>query len=145
MRTTSRTVANRPGRTSAATLDANVVLRALLDDVPKQHDAAFNLLTNGGEFRVPDIAVAEVVFVLGRAYGLTREQQREVVVGFLEQPMILADVDLIEATFATYVRFPKLSFEDCYLAASAAIREETPLWTFDRKLASQGGAALVGE
>lgn len=137
-------MAGRPSGSGVATVDANVVLRALLDDVPKQHDAAIALLTGGGSFRVPDIAIAEVVFVLGRAYGLTREQQREVVLGLLLQPMILADVEVAEIAFATYVRFPKLSFEDCHLAARAESGGETPLWTFDRKLAGQGGATLVG-
>ncbi|SEN29850.1 PIN domain-containing protein [Cryobacterium luteum] len=127
----------------SASLDANVVLRLLLNDVPKQHDAAVALLQAGGTFVVSDIALVETVFVLGRAYGLTREQQREAIHGLVILPQIVANASLFDRALALYVKHPKLSFEDCYLVTSADMTANQPLYTFDRKLASQTDAHLL--
>ena len=127
----------------SASLDANVVLRLLLNDVPEQHDAAVVLLQTGGTFFVSDIALVEAVFVLGRAYGLTREQQQEAIGGFVNLAQIVANASLFDRALTLYVARPKLSFEDCYLVTSADLTSNQPLYTFDRKLASQTDARLL--
>ncbi len=124
-------------------LDANVVLRLLIDDVPGQHEAARALLASG-HFRVADAALIEVIFVIGRHYGLTRHEQREALRDLLAQPRVDGSAELFGAAFEIYVEHPKLSFEDCYLVTVAEQSGEGPLWTFDRKLASQTSAVLVG-
>jgi predicted nucleic acid-binding protein len=126
-----------------ASLDATVVLRLLLDDVPEQHHLAVSLVTDHGPIVVSDVALIETIFVLGRAYGLTRTEQYEAVMGLLSLPMIDGRSDVFEAAFADYVGHPKLSFEDCYLVALAYAEGHTPLWTFDRKLAQQTDARLL--
>ena len=128
---------------TAGSLDANVILRMLLNDVPIHHSAALALLSSGDSFAVSDTAMIETIFVLGRAYGLTREQQREAVVGVLGQPQISGSLELFEAAFELYLAHPKLSFEDCYLVSVADSTGMEPLWTFDRKLANQTSARLV--
>lgn len=125
-------------------LDANVLLRLLLEDLPEQHDAALALLTGGGRFAVSDVALIEVAFVLGRAYGLTRAQQREAVLGLLDQPQIEGSRDVFAGALERYVVRPKLSLEDCYLVAAAEHHGYAPLWTFDRKLVSQSPAKAIG-
>ena len=127
----------------SASLDANVVLRLLLNDVPEQHDAAVVLLQTGGTFFVSDIALVETVFVLGRAYGLNREQQSEAIAGFVNLPQIVANASLFDRALTLYVGHPKLSFEDCYLVTAADVTSNQPLYTFDRKLASQTDARLL--
>ena len=127
----------------SASLDANVVLRLLLNDVPEQHDAAVALLQSGGTFVISDIALVETVFVLGRAYGLNREQQREAIQGLVNLPQIVANAALFDRAMALFVGHPKLSFEDCYLVTSADLTSNQPLYTFDRKLASQTDAHLL--
>lgn len=127
----------------SGSLDANVVLRLLINDVPEQHEAA-RALVNSGVFRIADAAVIEVIFVIGRHYGLTRTEQREAVSGLLALPMLRGNSELFDAAFAIYVARPKLSFEDCYLVTTAEHSGEGPLWTLDRKLASQTSAELVG-
>ncbi len=122
-------------------LDANVLLRLLLNDVPAQHDAAVNLIRRG-EFRVSDIATAEVVFVLDRHYGLSRAQIRKALGRLLRQPPIRATPEAL-AALPTFDTSPKLSFEDCLLVEHAERDHAQPLWTFDRKLASQTAAQLV--
>lgn len=130
---------------TSGSLDANILLRLLLDDVPHQHAAAIRLLADGGRFAVSDTALIEVNFVLGRAYGLTRDQQNEAIVGLLQQPQIVGNIDLFTAAFVIYCGHPKLSFEDCYLVSRAQANGDEPLWTFDKKLATQTRAQLLGQ
>ncbi|GAB3523637.1 PIN domain-containing protein [Arthrobacter monumenti] len=130
--------------TVSGSLDANILLRLLLDDVPHQHAAAMKLLAEGGEFAVSDTALIEVNFVLGRAYGLTRHQQDEAIMGLLQQPQIIGSIDVFAVAFDLYCAHPKLSFEDCYLVSQTAAKGNEPLWTFDKKLASQTRAQLLG-
>lgn len=125
---------------SSGSVDANILLRLLLNDVPDQHEMALLLLRDGNQLVVSDTAFIETIFVLGRAYGLTREQQSEAVLGLLHQPAIGGNKALFELAFDDYVKHPKLSFEDCYLVAAAHISGNAPLWTFDKKLASQTDA-----
>ncbi|WP_051478384.1 PIN domain-containing protein [Arthrobacter sp. H5] len=128
---------------TAGSLDANILLRLLLRDVPKQHDAAKALLNSGGPFHISDTALIEVIFVLGRAYGLSRAQQWEAIGGLLNQPQIGGNADLFSAAFDLYVNHPKLSFEDCYLVTDAEATDTSLLWTFDRNLAQQTSARLL--
>ncbi|WP_035782460.1 PIN domain-containing protein [Arthrobacter sp. H14] len=129
--------------TTSGSLDANVLLRLLLSDVPHQHAAAMDLLTSGARFAVSDTALIEVNFVLGRAYGLTRDQQHEAIIGLLQQLQIVGNIDVFAAAFSRYCAHPKLSFEDCYLVSRAEANGDEPLWTFDKKLASQTAAQLL--
>jgi predicted nucleic acid-binding protein len=128
---------------TGGSLDANVLLRLLLNDVPAQHRAALALVTNGDDYEVSDVALIEVAFVLGRAYGLDRNEQREAIIGLLDLPGIRGSRELFGAAFELYLDRPKLSLEDCYLVTRAQLDSCEPLWTFDRKLANQSRAQLV--
>lgn len=129
--------------TSSGSLDANVLLRLLLRDVPEQHHAAVALLARGSRFIVADVACIEVIFVLGRAYGLNRSQQREAIMGLLNHSQIVGNSELFSMAFELYGTHPKLSFEDCYLVTQADLARARPLWTFDKKLANQTSAELL--
>lgn len=124
-------------------LDTNVVLRWLVEDIPAQQDAARELV-KGGEYLVSDAAVIEATFALGRYYRFTRQEQLAVMLGFLSQPTLVCNFLLLSEAFDLYVDHPKLSFEDCYMVTAAEHAEAAPLFTFDQKLASQTSAQLVG-
>ena len=55
------------------TLDANVLLRWLLNDVPDQAAAAEALLSQAERFVVPDVVLIETVYVLERVMLLSRK------------------------------------------------------------------------
>lgn len=131
---------------TAGSLDTNVILRMLLNDIPEQHTAALKLLHDAsGPFWVSDVAIVEVVFVLSRAYGYTRPQVAEVVGRFVNLPEYECNSEMLSRALQCYVSHRAMSFEDCYLSVSAEIRGSVPLWTFDKKLANQiADAALVG-
>ncbi|HSX02059.1 MAG TPA: PIN domain-containing protein [Candidatus Saccharimonadia bacterium] len=129
----------------AGSVDANVLLRLILNDVADQHKAAVELFQYApGQFAVADVAVIELAFVLARHYGFTREQIREAIDGVMALAEVNCNRLLFEKVLPLFVKHPKLSFEDCCLVVYAELNETEPLWTFDQKLASQTpGAQLV--
>jgi predicted nucleic-acid-binding protein len=129
---------------SPGSLDANVLLRLLLNDVPDQHSAVVKLLEQtSGQFLVADTALIELVFVLGRHYQFSRKQIVEAVMGLLELTAIKCNEELFTMALPIFVKFPALSFEDCCLSAYANLQTAEPLWTFDQKLARQAANARL--
>ncbi len=118
------------------TLDTNCVVRLLLADVPEQHRAVKDLLSQGAVLAFPDAVVAELVFVLARHYGVTRAHIAELVVGLLELEFIVGNVSVLSQALADFVANTVLSFEDCYLA-SLATAHDSPLVTFDVALSKR--------
>jgi predicted nucleic-acid-binding protein len=130
--------------TQAGSLDTNVILRALLNDIPEQNQAALRLLgSTDGQFAVADIALVEVGFALERFYHFSRTQIAEVIIGFTLQPQISCNRILFDRALAIFQSHPALSLEDCCLAVYAELNSATPLYTFDKKLAKQVQSATL--
>lgn len=128
----------------AGSLDANVVLRLLLNDVPDQHAAAVALLESADPpFAVSDVAIIEVVFALCRHYRFSRAAAAEAIDGLLPLAEIDCNRALFERALSLFTHHPKLSFEDCCLVTYAELSNAHPLWTFDKKLASQAQSARL--
>ena len=122
----------------AGSLDANLLLRLLLNDVPEQHAQAVKLVNGSSrQLVVADIAIIELVFVLGRHYGFTRKAVSEAVEGLMGLTQITCNRVLFERSLQLFLQHPKLSFEDCCLATYSVLNHAEPLWTFDKKLANQ--------
>ncbi|KAA1249540.1 type II toxin-antitoxin system VapC family toxin [Mycobacterium simiae] len=130
--------------TFGGSLDANVVLRLLLNDVPDQHAAAVALVERVDvPFVVSDIAVVEVVFALCRHYKFTRAAATEAIEGLMSLTRIECNRVMFRRALALFTDRPKLSFEDCCLATYAELANAEPLWTFDKKLAGQADSARL--
>lgn len=128
----------------AGSLDANVILRLLLNDLPKQHEAAVKLLQSTKQlFAVADTAIIEIAFVLERHYQFTRPQVQEALTGFMTIPQINCNRTLFTQVLPLFVTHSGLSFEDCCLAVYARLNDADPLWTFDKKLANQVSEAVL--
>lgn len=126
------------------TLDTNVVLRWLLDDVTEQTAAADALIASGQRCAVPDAVLLETVYVLEKVMRLSRRT----IVAAIETVFAVANADLDRAMWRgvldDYLAHPQLSISDTYLGALARATQQVPLYTFDRKLANQiEGAALL--
>src|SRR5664279_4684461 len=114
---------------SSGSLDTNVLLRLLLNDIADQHQAAVNLLQEAhGQFAVADTAFIEIVFVLERNYKLTRTQIVEAVEGLASLAQIHCNRPLLESALPVFKAHGNLSFEDCCLAAYASLNDAEPLW-----------------
>lgn len=127
---------------TSGSLDTNVLLRLLLNDIPDQHNAVKGLLTEStGQFSIADTAIIELVFALRRYYDFTRQQVTEAVTGLVQLREINCNRILFERALSTYLEHPALSFEDACLAMYATLNNAEPLWTFDKKLANQVSSA----
>lgn len=119
-------------------IDTSVIIRLIVGDAPKNYQKAKKLLSQKHKtFVFEDAAMMEVVFVLSKVYHYSRA---EVVAGIAlisRFDNIFFNKGLIEDALNLYKDHPKLSFVDCYLAAITSITDETPLWTFDKKLLTQ--------
>jgi len=123
---------------SSGSLDANVLLRLLLNDIPDQHKAVEMLFRKAsGQFAVADTAVIEVAFVLERHYAFDRAAIADAVEGLMSLTEINCNRVLFERAMPLFIKNVSLSFEDCCLAIYAELNSAKPLWTFDRKLANQ--------
>lgn len=127
-------------------LDTNIILRLILKDVPAQCLKLQDLLMRQGyTYDVADLAITEAVYVMQSNYGLPREKIVDGVRRLLLFPGVNYNQMLFEQVFPMYLRCPKLSFNDCCLAGYAMLNQAEPLWTFDKELAKESGAAkLVG-
>lgn len=129
---------------NSGSLDANVLLRLLLNDMPQQHRAAEALLEKkDASYDVADSAVIEVVFALERHYQFSRHQIGEAMYSLMSLIQINCNRNLFTTVLPHYIEHPSLSFEDCCLAVYAQLNQAIPLWTFDRKLANQSSHARL--
>lgn len=122
-----------------SSLDTNIVLRLLLQDVPDQLHKVMLLLDQAkpGSLMIADIVFFECVWVLsGNIYGFNRELIGRLVLQVADIPQISCNRVLLEKTVPLYVRFPNISFADACLVSLAELKGAAPLLTFDRKLAS---------
>ena len=119
-------------------LDTNILLRLILDDVPEQGQKVQALISGKNRrFRIDDLALTELVFVLEKIYRLGRSEIAETLDIILSIPQFVIDRPLFRATVQLYLAHSSLSIADCYLAAAASEHGAVPLWTFDKKLAHQ--------
>lgn len=125
-------------------LDTNVILRIMLMDVPEQCFAIVDLfMRQNYVYDVSDLAITESVFVMQE--NCTREEIVANLRKLFELPGINANFNLFNKVFPVYLKHPKLSFNDCCLAAYAELNQAELLRTFDRKLAKQTKSAeLIG-
>ena len=118
-------------------LDANVILRYLLDDVAEQADAAEKAIREGA-ICLPEV-LAEVVYVLDGVYKCSRSEIAATLQNFLEE------IEMEHKAAAVYaLRLygkTKLDFVDCLLAARAKVLGENII-TFDKDLIKAIGREL---
>ena len=125
-------------------LDTNVILRIMMRDVPEQCLRIQDMLMRQNYvYDVADLAITEAVYVMQKT--CTREEVVANIRRLFEIPGIYANFNLFKMVFPTYLIHPKLSFNDCCLAAYAELNGAEPLWTFDRKLAGQVETAKMVE
>lgn len=133
----------RRRKTGIEHIDTNIIVRLITGDDPKNYKKAKKLLSQKNKtFIFEDAAMMEVVYVLsGKEYKYSRQQVVAGIELISAFDNIYFNKDLIDDALNLYVDHPRLSFVDCYLAAITSITDETPLWTFDKKLINQCAVA----
>lgn len=129
-------------------LDTNVLLRYILNDVPGQADIVSHFLkTSPSVHYVEDLTICEAVYVMQSQYSISRQSAVDRLNFFFARfaDTVEYNRNLTAIVFPMFLSHPKLSFNDCCLAAYAELRHREPLFTFDKKLARQmENAKLLG-
>ena len=127
-------------------LDTNVLVRFLVRDDEAQAAAARTLLsalTADHPGFVCREVILELVWVLERAYGFSREQIADVMEHLVSTDVLVieAGADVARAAF-TYGT-GSAGFSDLMILAAAERSGSLPLHTFDQKAARQEGVTLI--
>ena len=119
-------------------LDANVLIRHLTGDPTAQARRATALLAAADELLVPDLIVAEVVFVLESFYEVKRQRVAELVRAVIGFPaIVVVDTALLLRALEIY-EVDRIDFAEAYLVASAEVSGVETIVSFDRSLDKVG-------
>jgi uncharacterized protein len=120
-------------------LDTNILLRLLLDDIPEQRQAVLRLISQYDKLALADLAITEAVFVLEKPLRM----RREIIIGFIRSLLDNQHLNFNRSLFAgaieLYAVHSSLSFNDCCLAVYSELTSASPLYTFDVDLSKKSG------
>jgi predicted nucleic-acid-binding protein len=125
-------------------IDTNCLLRWILNDIPEQTVLVAELFRSHKNIILADVAIIETVFVLEKVKKISRATIEKAVLAVIENDVISCNEKLFREILPVYTSHSKLSFVDCYLEVLARSTNTIPLFTFDKKLATQlAGAQLL--
>lgn len=128
-------------------IDANIILRYLTNDVPSQAKQAEELLKRveegSEEVFLPDIILADIIWILEGYYKQPREEIREWITAIISlQGLIFSDKDTALNALDIYLD-KKIDWSDAFAASQMLQREITEIYSFDRHFDKIGGIARV--
>ena len=119
-------------------LDANVLLRFLLNDIPSQVARIKLLLREAADnsLVIPDVVITEMVFVMQKYYSLEKADIVEKISLILDFPKFKTNRKVIATALDFYLQ-KNFSFTDAYLCALVKTGQNSPLYTFDKGILKQ--------
>ena len=115
-------------------IDSNLLLRLLTNDDPTQAEAVEKLLKFSPEpIFLPDVTVAEIVWVLSSFYRLSKEEIIEKIYILLSSRNIDCNKALLLRSLYFYRSF-NIAFIDAYLAAYCEQEKLEGIYSFDKDL-----------
>jgi predicted nucleic-acid-binding protein len=118
----------------SAFLDTNVLIRHLTGDPPARARRARAFLATADELLVPDLIVAEVVYVLESFYEVARERVAQLVRAVIGFPAVVVDdAPLLLRALEVY-ELDRIDFGEAYLVASAEASGVGTIASFDRSI-----------
>ncbi len=118
----------------SAFLDTNILIRHLTGDPPAQARRATAFLERADELLLPDLIVAEVVYVLESFYEVERQRVAELVRAVIAFPaIVVVDEPLLLRALEVY-EVDQLDFAEAYLVASAEASGVETIASFDRSV-----------
>jgi predicted nucleic-acid-binding protein len=124
-------------------LDTNIILRLLLEDVPSQLVQVNRLFEKPAKYHVADVVLSEAVFVMENLYQMDRDAIVTSLVGIVRHPQVICNKGLFEHILPLYASESALSVIDCMLLGYARLNKAIPLYTFDKKLVSKSEGDAV--
>jgi len=118
------------------TIDANVILRYLTNDVPdqaRQAEELFRRVEEGKEdLFLPDIILADIIWILERYYKQTREDIREWLTAIIGlQGLRFSDKDMALNALDIYVD-KKIDWSNAFTAGQMLQLRITEIYSFDK-------------
>lgn len=110
-------------------IDANVIIRCVLNDCPDMTQKAVEVI-DAGAYTKPEV-LAEVVYVLQKVYSIQRSEIHTLLTNILEV-VSCPDAKCVLLAMDIYASV-SLDFVDCLLIAYHRINHET-IFSFDKKL-----------
>lgn len=129
-------------------LDTNVVIRYLVQDDKNQSAAATRFIEKSLTMDVPGhinhITLCEIVWVLQRCYGVTKQQVREIIESLLTTKQLI--VENAEVAWKALREFNanNADFSDALIGQANIHSGCKHTVTFDKKAASLPGFSLLG-
>lgn len=118
----------------AKAVDANIIIRYLVGDSPKQVERIKKLLlTSKEKLILTDVTVAEIIWVLESYYEQEKEEITEKILSLLSVPLILSNKSLITRAIY-YFRDYNLDYIDAYLIAYTQENQAESVLSFDKSL-----------
>ncbi len=121
-----------------ALLDTNVLVRLFTDDPRPQAAAARRLLTSGERLLVPDLVLAELMYVLDSVYGRARPEVAVAARAVVAHPTIESEDPAMLLRAIDVYESHRLDFADAYLVAVAERSGVGRVASFDRGLDRPG-------
>jgi predicted nucleic acid-binding protein len=118
----------------SAFVDTNVLIRHLTGDPPAQARRATAFLERSDGLLLPDLIVAEVVYVLESFYEIERPRLAELLRAIIGFPaVVVADAPLLLRALEVY-EVDRIDFAEAYLVASAEASGVGTIASFDRTI-----------
>ena len=141
-----RTGRRTPRAMQRVHVDANIILRFLRNDDPKQSPLAAQLFqqAQAGAFLllVSQVILMEVVYVLSRTYGIERPRVAQLLRALLASGSVDCEDGGVAMDALAHITSNQISFGDAILAAQS-IRADESVATFDRGLARHPGVKVI--
>lgn len=117
----------------AKVVDTNLILRFLLNDNPKQADLAKFLFASSEKLVIPDMVIAEIIWVLQSIYKFSKSDVIKKVQQFLGLNIFICNYKLMRETLILY-KENNISFVDAYLLALTVENKLEGIYSFDKGL-----------
>lgn len=121
-----------------ATLDTNLLLDYVFTD-EQDLSIEFRQILKEQQFLIPTFVLLELGYVLLKVYRLPRSKVVSSLEALLRAPWLKTNRPLMQMTLAMFEAHPKLSLIDCCAMYFSRLNNSLPVYTRDKKMASQSG------
>lgn len=117
------------------TIDSNLVIRYFVEDDAKKADAVEELFKKAkkDELELPDVIIAEIVWVLQSFYKLSKNETLGKLEGFLSLENVKINRSTLKKTIDIYRKY-NISYTDAYLVAYTLQGDRKFICSYDRGL-----------
>jgi len=128
-------------------LDTNVVVRFLAQDDEKQSPIATRLISRLSKDKpgfISAVVLAEISWVLARAYKTPREDLARAIEGLLRSAeLVVENAEAAYRALGVYIGSASVEFADALIAETASLAGADETVTFDKVAAAEAGMTLL--